>query len=63
MAFMSKNLFKNIIRRSLLRKKSLKNNSKESMKPYTKQRVPCNSLLKNATKAYYENLDEIKVSH
>ena len=62
MQFMAKNLFKNIMRRSWLRNKLLKISSKESVKPYTKQRVRCVSLLKKAKKDECENLDKIKVS-
>ena len=62
MPLMTKDLSKNIMKRSRLRKKYLKNNNKENRKLYTKQRNYCVSLLRQTKKAYYENLDETKVS-
>ena len=59
---MTKDLSKNIMKRSGLRKKYLKNNNKENRKLYTKQRNYCVSLLRKTKKAYYKNLDETKVS-
>ena len=62
MPFMTKDLSKNIMKRSLLQSKYLKSNNKENRKLYAKQRNYCVSLLRKAKKAYYENLDESKVS-
>ena len=62
MAFMTKDLSKNIMKRSRLRNKYLKNNNEENRKLYAKQRNYCVSLLRKTKKAYYENLDERKVS-
>ena len=60
MPFMTKDLSKNIMKRSRLRNKYLKNNNEENRKLYVKQRNYWFSLLR---KTYYENLDERKVSH
>ena len=66
MPFMTKDLSKNIMKRSRLRNKYLKNNNEENRKlkirKYAEQRNYCISLLRETTKAYYENLDERKVS-
>ena len=59
---MTKDLSRNIMKRSLLQSKYLKSNNKENRKLYAKQRNYCVSLLRKAKKAYYENLDESKVS-
>ena len=60
MPFMTKDLFKNIMKRSRLRNKYLKNNNEENRKLYAKQRNYCVSLLRKTKKGYYENLDERK---
>ena len=60
--FMTKDLSKNIMKRSRLRKKYLKNNNEQNRKLYTKQRNYCVSLVRKTKKAYYTNLDERKVS-
>ena len=62
MPFMTKDLSKNIMKRSRLRNKYLKNNNEENRKLYAKQRNYCVSLLRKTKKAYNENLDERKVS-
>ena len=62
MPFMTKDLSKNIMKKSRLRNKFLKNNNEENRKLYTKQRNYCVSLLRKTKKAYYENLHERKVS-
>ena len=59
---MTKDLSKNIMKRSRIRNKYLKNNNKENRKLYAKQRNYWVSLLRKTKKAYYENLDERKVS-
>ena len=61
MAFMTKDLSKNIMKRSRLRNEYLKNNE-EKRKLYAKQINYCVFLLRKTKKAYYENLDERKVS-
>ena len=62
MPFMTKDLSKNIMNRSRLQNKYLKNINEENRKLYTKQRNYCISILRKTKKAYYENLDERKVS-
>ena len=63
MPFMTKDLSKNIMKRSRLRNKYLNNNNnEENRKLHAKQRNYCVSLLRKTKKAYYENLDERKVS-
>ena len=62
MPFMTKDLSRNIMKRSRLRNKYLKNNNEENRKLYAKQRNYCVSLLRKTKKAYYENLDQRKVS-
>ena len=59
---MTKDLSKNIMKRSQLRNKYLKNNNEENRRLYAKQRDYCLSLLRKTRKAYYENLDERKCS-
>ena len=62
MSLMTKNISKNVMKRSRLRNKYSKNNNKENRKLDTKQRNYCVSLLRKTKKAYYENLNERKVS-
>ena len=62
MPFMTKDLSKNIMKRSRLRNKYVNNNNEENRKLYAQQRNYCISLLRKTKKVYYENLDEIKVS-
>ena len=50
------------MKRSRLRSKYLKNNNEENRKLYTKQRNHSAFLFRKTKKAYYENLDERKVS-
>ena len=59
---MTKDLSKNIMKRSRLRNKYLKNNNEENRKLYAKQRNYCVSLLRKTKEGYYENLDERKDS-
>ena len=59
---MTKDLFENIMKISRLRNKYLKKNNGENRKLYAKQRNYCISLLRKTKKAYYENLNERKVS-
>ena len=63
MPFMANELSENIMKRSWLRNKYFKSNSEENRKVYTRQRNYCVSLLRKTKTAYYENLDERKVSH
>ena len=62
MPFMTKDLSKNIMKRSRLRNKYLNNNNEENRKLYAQQRNYCVSLLRKTKKGYYDNLDERKVS-
>ena len=62
MPFMTKDLSKNIMKRSRLCNKYLNNNNEENRKLYAQQRNYCVSLLRKTKKVYYENLDEKKVS-
>ena len=57
MLFMTKDLSKNVMKRSRLRNKYLKDNNEENRKRYARQRNYCVSLLRKTKKAYYENLD------
>ena len=50
------------MKRSRLGNKYLKNNNEENRKLHAKQRNYCVSLLRKTKKAFYENLDERKVS-
>ena len=61
MPFMTKDLSKNIMKRSRLCNKYLNNNNEENRKLYAQQRNYCVSLLRKTKKVYYENLDERKV--
>ena len=58
MPFFTKELFKEIVTRSRLRNKYLKNRNEENRAIYVKQRNYCVSLLRKSKKKYYENLDE-----
>ena len=62
MPFMNKTLSKEIMKRTKLRNKFLKERTDESKKRYTLQRNYCVSLLKKAKKNYYDNLNEKDVS-
>ena len=62
MPFMTKDLSKNIMKRSRLLNKYWKNNNEENGKLYAKQRNYCVSLLRKTQKAYHENLDKRRVS-
>ena len=57
MPVFTEELSKEIVSRSRLRNKYLKNRNKESTAIYVKQRN-CVSLLRKSKKKYYENLDE-----
>ena len=58
MPFFTKELSKEIMTRSRLRNKYLKNRNEENRAIYVKQRNYCVSLLRKSKKTYYENLDE-----
>ena len=58
MPFFTKELSKEIMNRSRLRNKYLKNKNEENRAIYVKQRNYCVSLLRKSKKKYYENLDE-----
>ena len=62
-SFMTKDLSKNIMKISRPRNKYLENNNEQNRKLYAKQRNYYVSLLRKTKKAYYENLDERKVSY
>ena len=59
---MTKDLSKNILKRSRLRSKYSNNNNEENRTLHAQQRNYCVSLLRKTKKVYYENLDERKVS-
>ena len=59
---MTKDLSKNIMKRSRLRNKYLNNTNEENSKLYAQQRNYCVSLLRKTKKFYYENLDGRKIS-
>ena len=62
MPFMNKTLSKEIMKRSKLRHKFLKERTDESKKQYTLQRNYCVSLLKKTKKNYYDSLNKKDVS-
>ena len=55
--FMNRSIKKEIVKRSRLKNKFLKENSEENRLAYNKQRNLCRSLLRKGKKAYFENLD------
>ena len=61
MSFMMKDLFKEIIKRSRLRHRFLKNKSLENRILYTQQMNYCVCLLRKAKTRYYENLNQKKI--
>ena len=61
MPFMTKELSKEIMKRSRLRNYFLRKKTEENCKLFVKQRNKCVSLLKKAKKEYYQNLDEKNV--
>ena len=56
--FFTKEISKDIMTRSRLRNKYLKERNEENRAIYVKQRNYCVSLLRKFKKKYYENLDE-----
>lgn len=60
--FMTKTLKKEIMNRSRLKNKYLKENSEKNKKAYSKQRNLCTSLLRKEKKTYFENLDTSKIT-
>ena len=58
MPFFTKQLSKEIMTRSRLRNKYLRNRNEDNRALYVKQRNYCVSLLRKSKKKYYENLDE-----
>ena len=54
----NKDFSKEIMTRSRLRNKYIKNRNEENRAIYVKQRNYCVSLLRKSKKKYYENLDE-----
>ena len=60
--FMTKNLKKEMMNRSRLRNKYLRNSSEENKLAYNKQRNICTSLLRKEKKSYFENLDTSRIT-
>ena len=58
MPFFTKQLSKEIMTKSRLHNKYLKNRNEDNRAMYVKQRNYCVSLLRKSRKKYYENLDE-----
>ena len=61
MPFITKELWREIIKRSRLRNNFLRKKTEETCNPYVKQRNKCVSLLKKAKQEYYQNLDKKNV--
>ena len=59
---MNKTLSKEIMKRTRLRNKFLKNRNDYKKKEFLKQRNYCMSLVRKSKKLYYSNLDEKKVT-
>ena len=59
---MNKTLSKEIMKRTRLRNKLLKNRNDYKKKEFLKQRNYCMSLVRKSKKLYYSNLDEKKVT-
>ena len=59
---MNKTLSKEIMKRTRLRNKFLKNRNDYKKKEFSKQRNYCISLVRKSKKLYYSNLDEKKVT-
>ena len=62
MPFMNKALSKEIMRRTRLRNKFLKDRSEENKKKYSKQRNYCVSLLRKSKSDYFGNLNEKNIN-
>ena len=60
--FMNRSIKKEIMNRSRLKNKFLKENYEENRLAYNKQRNLCTSLLRKEKKAYFENLDTSKMT-
>ena len=58
MPFFTKELSKEIMTRSRLRNKYLKNRNEENRAIYVKRRNYCVPLVRKSKKKYYQNLDE-----
>ena len=59
---MNKTLSKEIMKRTRLRNKFLKNRNDYNKREFSKQRNYCVSLVRKSKKLYYSNLDEKKVT-
>ena len=59
---MNKTLSKEIMKRTTLRNKFLKNRNDYNKREFSKQRNYCVSLVRKSKKLYYSNLDEKKVT-
>ena len=60
--FMNKTLSKEIMKRTRLRNKFLKNKNDYNKREFSKQRNYCVSLVRKSKKLYYSNLDEKNVT-
>ena len=60
---MNKTLSKEIMKRTRLRNKFLKNKNDYNKREFSKQRNYCVSLVRKSKKLYYSNLDENNVTH
>ena len=60
--FKTKNLKKEMMYRSRLRDKYLRNSSEENKLAFNKQRNICTSLLRKEKKSYFENLDTSQIT-
>ena len=63
MSFMNKALSKEIMRKTRLRNKFLKDRSEENKKKYSKQRNYCVSLLRKSKSDYFGNLNEKNINN
>ena len=61
MPFITKELWREIMKRSRLRNNFLRKKTEETCNLYVKQRNKCLSLLEKAKQEYYQNLDEKNV--
>ena len=62
LSYMNKTLSKEIMTRTRLRNRILKNRPEDSKRKYTKQRNYCVSLLRKVKDEYYSNLNEKDVT-
>ena len=60
--FMNKTIYKEIMKRTRLRNRFLKDRNDYNKREFSKQRNYCVSLVRKSKKLYYSNLDEKKVT-